>query len=288
MTILEETLDLLITLYGKNGLNPAKFARIGLKSGWTAILGTGKLCGTAFRFSGPHNVYQTKEPDIEVTDKLEGRSLMDIAGKYLNSDIIQMRSIAVASISALSQPFLSIESLEERGFQVDDDRDYLYGILQPDDVVTLIGYGGMTRNILGRCKELHIADMRPVDSLPSMLIREDVKDNHEPVFIHGPDEDEALLNKSDVVVMTASSLVNGTFDDLISYAAPARIKCLYGASASIIPDVLIRHGVSFIMSHHVRNPDKFIESMDSDANMEQSIRDYQSYRVMSAAKGGIV
>jgi uncharacterized protein len=199
---------------------------------------------------------------------------------------MQMRSIAVASMSALSQPFLTAESLVERGFQVEDDRDYLYGILKPDDVVTLIGYGGMTQNILGRCKELHIADMRPVESLPPILMKENVKDNHEPVFIHGADEDEALLNRSDVVVIiTASTLVNGSFDDLIRYAALARIKCLYGASASIIPDVLIKHGVSFIMSHHVTKPDKFIESMDSDANMEQSIRDYQSYQVMSAAKG---
>ncbi|MCX5812930.1 MAG: DUF364 domain-containing protein [Proteobacteria bacterium] len=285
MTIMEETLDLLKTFYKKNGLDSAQLFRIGLRSGWTAILGTGKLCGTAFRFSGPHNVYQTTEPDIEVIDKLAGRDLMDIAGKYLNSDIMQMRSIAVAAISALSQPFLTVESLAERRFQVEDDRDYLYGILKPDDVVTLIGYGGMTQNILGRCKELHIADMRPVHSLPAMLMREDVKDNHEPVFIHGPDEDEALLNKSDVVVMTASSLVNGTFDDLICYAATARVKCLYGASASIIPDVLIKHGVSFIMSHHVRDPDKFIESMDSDTNMEQSIRNYQPYQVISAAKG---
>jgi len=285
--IIDETLDLLKTFYIKKGLEPSQLVQIGLKTGWTTVVGTGKLCGTAFKFSGPHNVYRTTEPDIQVIDKLAGKSLMNIADEYLNSDIIQMRSIAVAAMSALSQPFLAPESLAERGFQVEDDRDYLYGILKPDDVVTLIGYGGMTQNILGRCKELHIADMRPAHLLPSMLMREDVKDRHEPVFIHGPDEDEALLNKSDVVVITASSLVNGTLDDLIRYAASARIKCLYGASASLIPDILIRKGINFIMSHYVKNPDKFIESMGSDINMEQSIRNYQSYQVMSAAKGDL-
>jgi uncharacterized protein (DUF4213/DUF364 family) len=285
MTILEETFDLLKTLYKNMGFEPAQLVRVGLKSGWTTVVGTGKLCGTAFRFSGSHNVYQLTEPDVEALETLVGQSLMDIIAKYINSDFIQKRSVAVAAMSALSQPFLTGESLVLRGFRVEDDRDYMRDILKPDDVVTLIGYSGMTQNILGRCKELHIADMRPVQSLPAMLMREEVKDNHEPVFIHGADEDETLLNRSDVVVITASTLVNGTFDDLMHYAAPARIKCLYGASASIIPDALIKHGVSFIMSHHVRNPDKFIESMDSDTNMEQSIRNYQSYQVMSAAKG---
>jgi uncharacterized protein len=283
--IMEETINLLKTLYTINGFEPARLVRINPKRGWTAVSGTGKLCGTAFSFSGSHNVYQATETDTAVLETLAGESLMDIAFKYINSDIIQMRSIAVAAMSALSQPFLTAESLKQRGFKAENDRDYLWNALKPDDVVTLIGYGGMTQNIIGRCKELHIADMRPPESLPSMLIREDVKDKHGPVFIHGANEDESLLHNSDVAVITASTLVNGTIDVLIGYASTARIKYLYGASASVIPDVLIKHGISFIASHYVSNPDKFIESMSNDENMEQSIRNHQTYQVISSTKG---
>jgi uncharacterized protein len=286
--ILEETLDLLKTLYKQKGFESARLVSIGLKSGWTTIAGTGKLCGTAFRFSGSHNVYQLTEPDIEALDTLVGQSLMDIATRYLSSDFIQKRSIAVAAISALSQPFLTAESLAQRGFQAEDNRDYLWNVLKPDDIVTLIGYGGMTQNIVGRCKELHIADMRPPESLPGMLIREDVKDKHGPVFIHGANKDESLLHSSDVAVITASTLVNGTIDSLIGYASTARIKYLYGASASVLPDVLIEHGVNYIASHYVNNPDKFIESMLNNENMEQSIRNHQTYQVMSSVKGGLL
>jgi uncharacterized protein len=285
--ILEETLDLLKTLYRENGLEPVQLVKIGLKSGWTTVVGTGKLCGTAFSFSGSHNVYQLTEPDIEAFDTLVGQSLMDIAARYISSDFIQKKSVAAAAVSALSQPFLTVESLKQRGFKAEDDQDYLWNALKPDDIVTLIGYGGMTQNIVGRCKELHIADMRPPESLPSILIRENVKDKHGPVFIYGANEDEHLLHSSDIAVITASTLVNSTIDTLIGYASTARIKYLYGASASVIPDVLIEHGISFIASHYVSNPDKFIESMTNDENMEQSIRNYQTCRVISAIKGDL-
>jgi len=271
---------MLKTFYEKKKLGTPRLVRIGLKPGWTTIVGTEKLCGTAFRFSGPHNVYQMAEPDLIALKALVGESLMDIAGKHINSDIIQMRSIAVASMSALSQPFLTGESLAERGFQAAPDRNQIRDMIKSDDIVTLIGYGGMIQNVLGRCKELHIADMRPVQSLLTMLIGEEIEYEPKSLTVHGADEDEALLGSSDVVIITASSLVNGTFDDLISYAAPARIKCLYGPSASIIPDVLFNHGANFIMSHYISNPDKFVESLANDANMESSLRIHQTFQVI--------
>ena len=287
MMILKETLDLLKILYRKKGFEPPRLVRIGLKPGWTTVVGTEKLCGTAFRFSGHHDVYQMAELDLVVLKTLVGESLMDIAGRYINSDIIQMRSIAIAAMSALSQPFLTVEALAQRGFQVKPDQDHMRDVVKPDDIVTLIGYGGMVQNVLGRCKELHIADMRSPLSLLSVLIGEEIEYVPKSLTLHGADEDEALLGRSDVAIITASSLVNGTFDDLLRYSAPARIKCLYGPSASIIPDVLIEYGVDFVMSHCIINPDHFIESLFNDANMESSIRNYQTYQVMSAIKGDL-
>ena len=43
--------------------------------------------------------------------------------------------------------------------------------------------------------------------------------------------------KSDIVMITASALVNGTFDKLIGYSKNARIRGLYGLAA-VISDVL--------------------------------------------------
>ncbi|MGD0916182.1 MAG: DUF364 domain-containing protein [Thermodesulfobacteriota bacterium] len=283
--ILEETLARLKSLYEREGIGPGTLVKIGLKPGWTVVVGTKGECGTAFRFSGPHKVYEGHQVDLEILKRFVGRNLMDVVSESIGSALIPIRSVAVAAMSALSQPFLSADSLAKRGLRIWDDQSLLESVITPHDVVTLIGYGGMVQNVMGRCKELHVADMRPRESLLTTMIGEEIEYEPRRLTLHGPEEDEALLGRSDVVIITASSLINRTFDDLIKYASHARVLGLYGPSASIIPDVLFEHGIDFIMSHHVINPQKFIDSIVNDMNMESALRKYQRYQVMLPANG---
>jgi uncharacterized protein (DUF4213/DUF364 family) len=284
-TILEETFVQLRSFYEREKVEPGTLVKIGLKPGWTVIVGTKGECGTAFRFSGPHKVYEGHQVDLEVLRQFVGQNLMDVVSESIGSALIPLRSIAVAAMSALSQRFLSVDSLTERGLRIWDDQSLLESVITPHDVVTLIGYGGMVQSVLGRCKELHVADMRPRESLLTTIIGEEIEYGPKLLTLHGPEEDEALLGRSDVVIITASSLINKTFDDLIHYASHARVVGLYGPSASIIPDVLFEHGVDFIMSHHVINPQKFIDSIENDMNMESALRKFQRYQVMLPANG---
>jgi uncharacterized protein (DUF4213/DUF364 family) len=282
--ILEETFAQLRSFYEREGIEPGTLFKIGLKPGWTVVIGRKGECGTAFRFSGPHNVYERNRVDLEVLKRFVGRNLMDVVSENLGSALIPVRSVAVAAMSALSQPFISADSLAKRGLRIWDDQSLLESVVTPHDIVTLVGYGGMTQNLLGKCKELHVADMRPRESLLSTMIGDEIEYEPKQLILHGPEEDEAILGRSDVVIITASSLVNGTFDDLIRYASHARVVGLYGPSASIIPDVLFEHGVDFIMSHHVINPQKFIDSVLNDMNMESALRNFQRYQTMLPAK----
>jgi uncharacterized protein (DUF4213/DUF364 family) len=284
ITILEKTFVHLRSLYEREGMEPGTLANIGLKPGWTVVIGKKGECGTAFRFSGPHNVYEGNRVDPEVFKRFVGRNLMEVVSENLGSTLIPVRSVVVAAMSALSQPFISVDSLANRGLRIWDDQSLLESVVTPHDVVTLIGYGGMMQSLLGKCKELHVADMRPRESLLTTIIGEEIEYEPKRLILHGPEEDELILRRSDVAIITASSLVNGTLDDLIHYASHARAVGLYGASASIIPDVLFEHGIDFIMSHYVINPQKFIDSVLNDMNMEAALRNFQKYQVMLPAK----
>jgi uncharacterized protein (DUF4213/DUF364 family) len=280
MTALEETFLRLQSLYTGEGITHGMLVKIGLKPGWTVVVGMNGECGTAFRFSGPHKVYEGHRVDLEILKRFVGKNLMDVVSENIGSTLIPLKSIAVAAMSALSQRFLSVDSLTKRGLRIWDDQSLLESVITPHDVVTLIGYGGMVQNVLGKCKELHVADMRPRETLLTTIIGEEIEYEPKRLTLHGPEDDEALLGRSDVVIITASSLVNGTFDDLLRYASHARVVGLYGPSASIIPDVLFERGVDFMMSHHVINPQKFIDSIENDMNMESVLRKFQRYQVM--------
>jgi uncharacterized protein (DUF4213/DUF364 family) len=56
-------------------------------------------------------------------------------------------------------------------------------------------------------------------------------------------EDEAMPDRHDVAIFTASSLVNGTNGDLPCYSSKARSIGLYGPSVSTVSDCLFRHVV---------------------------------------------
>jgi uncharacterized protein (DUF4213/DUF364 family) len=90
-------------------------------------------------------------------------------------------------------------------------------------------------------------------------------------------------HRSDVVIITASSLVNGTIDDLLRYAAGARGVGFYGPSASIIPDALFEQGADFILSHRVHDPERFVEALMSDIDIESALRKYQRQQTMLPA-----
>ncbi|MGD0659568.1 MAG: DUF364 domain-containing protein [Syntrophorhabdales bacterium] len=284
LTVLEKTFQRLQRLYERERLDPGKLDTIGLKPGWTVVNGRNGLCGTAFRFTGPHKVYEGNEADPEAMKRFVGKGLMEVVAESLHSSLIPLRSLAVASLSALSQPLLTPEALMKRGISVWEGPDYVEAAIGPNDIVTLIGYGGMVQNVLGRCRELHVADMRPPETLLTTIIGETVRFEPSQVKLHGAEDDEALLGGSDVVIITASSLVNGTIDELLRYAARARSVGLYGPSASVIPDVLFEEGADFVLSHRVQDRERFIEALMNDMNMESALRKYQRYQTMLPVK----
>ena len=285
MTVLEKIFQRLQRLYERERLDAGKLDTIGLKPGWTVVRGRNGLCGTAFRFTGPHKVYEGNEADPEAMKRFVGKGLMEVVAESLHSSLIPLRSLAVASLSALSQPLLTTEALMKRGISVWEGPDYMEAAIGPEGIVTLIGYGGMVQNVLGRCRELHVADMRPPETLLTTIIGEAaVWLEPSQVKLHGAEDDQALLGGSDVVIITASSFVNGTIDELLRYAARARSVGLYGPSASIIPDVLFEEGVDFVLSHRVQDPERFIEALMNDMNMESALRKYQKYQTMLPVK----
>ena len=91
--------------------------------------------------------------------------------------------------------------------------------------------------------------------LASMCIGRDVTYGNKKFFIHPAEENEEILSKADVVLMTGSTLVNGTFPDLIKYSKKARVIGMYGPSAQIFPDILVECGINYVTSNVVTNPD---------------------------------
>lgn len=289
---IEATRERLKALYGQENLDPGTVLKIGVKPQWNVIIGTNGQCGIAINFTGKHAVYgEAAGVEAIKLRSLVGKSLFDIAEKNISPGAIQERSVGIAAMSALSQPLLKPISLKKRGFYIQDWTDFqgdkgskgsIADFVRADDIVAIVGYGGIVRKVIGKCKEIHVTEMRPRENFQTVIIAENVDYGPQKVAIHSEEENEEVLSNADVVVVTGSSLVNNTFDELMDYTANARLVGMYGPSASLIPDVLFERGVDFISSYQIIDPVKFEDSMINDIDMEMALKEHQSGYVVQS------
>jgi len=280
ITLLKHTLHRLRHLYETARLEPGRVIEIGLKPQWNVVIGSDGQCGMAINFTGIHSLQETPEPDLEKLKSYIGGSLMAMADEAIPSQNIHMRAIGVAAMSALSQPLLTPDSLRTRGFECTEGPAVMAELIRSTDVVTVVGYGGLVRSLVGTCKEIHVTEMRPRETFVTTVIGRTVDFGPKVLSIHGERENEFVLGRSDVIIITGSSLVNGTLAELLAYSRRAKSVGLYGPSACIIPDVLFEQGVEFVLSHRIRDPERFRYDMVNDSDMETALKTYQQFQVI--------
>jgi uncharacterized protein (DUF4213/DUF364 family) len=273
MNFLKRTLERLEDLYHQEKLTPGILLKAAVKPGWNVVLGTGNQCGMAMSFSGES--FGASRLDLEKLKSHIGLDLFKVAGDYLKSASWPERAIGVASLSALSQPLLQPAQLAKRGFEAPEGAEYYGSLIRPEDITAVVGYGGGISQLLGKCKELHVTDMRPRGSFQGMLITDRIEYTPREVIVHPEKDNRDVLSKATVVIITGSSLVNGTFEELMSYAQNARLVIAYGASVSLIPDVFFEQGVDYIHSHRITDPAGFEKGVLTEMNMEAAVRSSQ-------------
>ena len=281
--LVDKTLQTLRVLYKRHSLKPGFFIKAGLKQGWNVVIGTHGQCGMAMSFAGRDDVFGKQQIDVQRLQRFVGKDLFSVAEAYVESGSWHERSIGVAAMVALSQPLLTLESLQGRGFEVTGSDTDLASCLQSEDIVAVVGYGGGVKRLLGKCRELHVTDLRPRADFQTMLVSgKSIGFVPEEAVIHPEGENESVIRRATVVAITGSALVNGSFDELLGYARNARLVTVYGASAGMIPDVLFASGVHMVHSSRISDADAFERGMIYDMNMEavmQSTQQQQTIRL---------
>jgi uncharacterized protein (DUF4213/DUF364 family) len=88
-------------------------------------------------------------------------------------------------------------------------------------------------------REVHVFERNPQlrdDALPDTLV-------------------ELILPKSDIVVISGSSLVNGTLDRLLHLSKGARSVAVAGPTASTLPEPLFERGVKVLAGARAKGPE---------------------------------
>jgi uncharacterized protein len=273
-TILENACGKLIREYRRLDLPAVTVKYFGLNPGWNAVIGTCGCCGVAMSFQDNNPLYGTgqTQPDLEYLSSCVGSSLFEVALDNISDPRLSRRSIALTALNALSQPVVTDEILAAKGYTVGLE---VKDLVRSDDKLVIVGYGGLVRSYAGRCRELHVTDQRPVETFRTTIVGETTSYGPAGITVHPAEENREVLKDADVAIITGSTLVNGTFEEVVGYAKHARIRALYGSSAQLIPDVLFENGINIVMSVAISDPARFEHDVVNAPDMETALRKHQ-------------
>ncbi|MCC4769870.1 hypothetical protein FXV91_06535 [Methanosarcina sp. DH2] len=174
-------------------------------------------------------------PALGFTETLKGKTTDKVLELALSENPLEA-AVGIATLNALSH---MLRDLEPEHFQ----RSYsdILDLIIPGDRVAMVGYfGPLVPKILKITEKLTVLEKREIESpktrtLPSEKARE-------------------ILPVSDVIILSASTLANRTFDELLSLRGAAREVVLLGPSAPLYPAPFFERGITAIMGTRIIDP----------------------------------
>jgi uncharacterized protein (DUF4213/DUF364 family) len=212
--------------------------RIGL--GYTAVRLEDGRCGLAYTL---HEQEYESCCVVPEAGRLAGRAASELI-PWLKSPDVTASAVGLATLNAsIPQPAAAVES---------DILDLLQ--VGPEDTVCMIGYfGPLVKPLKERIHALHIFERRPepeYEILPESAARD-------------------LLPKCQVVIMSATTLLNHTIDGLLDLSKTAREIAILGPSTPFFPEIFSRHGVTMLSGLQVADPARLLQIVSEGGGTRQ-------------------
>lgn len=262
ISLLAETIDLLIEK------SPAPLQDLWVEDLVIGIFFTGvKLstghAGVAFTPIGeiPEAVCcPTTAARMPQAGDLEGKLVSEILKYGLDTNVLKS-AIGVAAINALSQLVIERENATE--YEVVKGRDGFDLLeIKPDDTVSLIGaFGPYIQRLKTMGNPFFI-----IEKNPQTLRPDEIK-----YFKPGTGM-ASSLEKSDVVIITGTAIVNHTIDHILPYINDKQRTAIIGPTASMIPDAFFKKGVDMMAGVQILNPDLMIKILKQGGSAYHLLR----------------
>ncbi|MFZ3132823.1 MAG: DUF364 domain-containing protein, partial [Desulfosporosinus sp.] len=158
------------------------------------------------------------------------------------------KAISIAALNALSETCW--QKFAPQGYEIQSNVDALDVVKIPEEayVVVVGALVPFIKKLITRGKPFTILEMDPSTLKPHEM----------PFYMHGSRAAE-IIPKADVLVITGTTLINDTLDDLLQLAKPEAHIVVVGPTASLLPDAFFKRGVDLLGGISVTNPDELLD-----------------------------
>jgi uncharacterized protein (DUF4213/DUF364 family) len=239
--IIQETIQYVMDTQ-KNLLASERIERLVIGVFFTAVQLSGGACGLAKSELTGKSTYAVgygRHKGEFAPGQLKGRSILDVLLRV--DDHPFSDSIRLAVLNAVSTQMIA-----QGGYTVERGRDPIEWVdASAGKRVTLVGaFSSYMDKLSETLCTLRVLEL-DVDAFP---------ERHRHLYV--PAERAAeILPDSDTVVLTGSTLVNRTLDDLLALLPPRAFTIMVGPSVGLFPNVLFRRGIRLIGTIRVLDPD---------------------------------
>jgi uncharacterized protein (DUF4213/DUF364 family) len=178
---------------------------------------------------------------------LEDKPVSEILKYALDANVLKSAT-GVAVLNALSQ--LILEAMDATDYPMIKDKDGFDLLrIQPNESVSIIGaFAPYIRRLKIMGNPFFIIEKNPLTLRPD-----------EMKYFKPEPEMRSALEKSDVVIMTGTTIVNHTIDTILSLIKDGIRTAIIGPTASMIPDAFFKRGVHVMAGVRILDADLMIK-----------------------------
>jgi len=179
--------------------------------------------------------------------KLAGRPAADLAGEALSSHGIR-RAVGIATVNALADCCWQRRPHPEVELYPGIDAFDATQIRKGDKVVVVGAFVPFLKELKRRGQPFLVLEQDPstlkADELP---------------FFRPAEQAPEILPEADVALITGSTLVNNTLEDLLALVRPETRVTIVGPTVGMLPDAFLARGADILGCVRITEPDAFLD-----------------------------
>ncbi len=191
---------------------------------------------------------------------LEGKPLSEIVRYSLDKNVLKS-AMGVAALNAISQWMIGSEG--EKRYRIIKDKDGFDLLkIQTGETVSLIGaFGPYIQRLKTMGNSFFI-----IEKNPQTLRPDEIK------YFKPETGMASALEKSDVVVITGTAIVNHTIDHILSHMNGRQRTAIIGPTASMVPDAFFKRGVNIMAGVRIKEADLMIKILKQGGSAYHLLR----------------
>jgi uncharacterized protein len=181
--------------------------------------------------------------------KLKGRPAFDLAREALSENGIR-RAVGIAAMNALADTCWRRRQHPEAELRFGIDAFDATRMHPGDNVVVVGAFVPFLRELKRRRQPFLVLEQDPATLKPEEL-----------PFFRPAEQAGSVVPEADVLLITGTTLLNDTLEDLLAWAKPAARVTMVGPTVSLLPDAFLRRGADILGTVRITDPDAFLDTL---------------------------